>query len=134
MLAKSCILTDFTGHYRSGAVCGKGSFATVCSVYDALDPHEQKYAMKSIVKESVLKSKSRRQAVLLEIDILRNIKNPFVIRLVRVHDSTTHIHLIMDFLEGGELFSRINRRNGYTEKHARIAMRNIFCALEYMHE
>lgn len=56
-----------------------------------------------------------------------------VIKLFEVHESDTHIYLILELLRGGELFERIIKKGIYTEKDAAIMMKKLLSALEYMH-
>jgi serine/threonine protein kinase len=48
--------------------------------------------------------------VLQEIDILRKLKHPFIITLYEVYESEKYIHLVLSYLDGGELFERIKSR------------------------
>ena len=42
-----------------------------------------------------------------EIDILRKLKHKGVIELHQVYESTKYMHLVLSYLDGGELFERI---------------------------
>jgi serine/threonine protein kinase len=46
----------------------------------------------------------------MEIDILRTLKHPFIIQLHEVYESNKYIHLVLSYLDGGELFERIKSR------------------------
>ena len=71
--------------------------------------------------------------MLLEIDILRKLKHPFIIGLHEVYESNKYIHLVLSYLDGGELFERIKSRQVYQEKIAIDVMKNMLEALKYMH-
>ena len=71
--------------------------------------------------------------MLCEIDILRVMNHEYVIRLYEVYESEKYIHLVFDFLEGGELFEKIKSKGLYKEKDAMTLMRNFLHALEYLH-
>jgi serine/threonine protein kinase len=71
--------------------------------------------------------------MLLEIDILRELDHPNVIKLYCVYESQKYIHLLMPYLEGGELFDRIRRKGLYNEKDASVVMHKFVDALAYMH-
>ena len=64
-----------------------------------------------------------------EIEILRELDHPGIIRLLEVYETPEHIHLVLDRLEGGELFERIRTQNTYSEKTAIAMMRNLFAAM-----
>lgn len=49
-------------------------------------------------------------------------------------ETPEHIHLVLERLEGGELFDRIRTKHTYSEKTAIAVMQNLLSALAYMHE
>ncbi len=65
---------------------------------------------------------------------MRKLKHPFIITLYEVYESEKYIHLVLSYLDGGELFERIKSRKVYQEKIAIDVMRNMLEALRYMHE
>lgn len=38
---------------------------------------------------------------------MRLLDNPFIIKLKEVYESSKYIHLVLEYLDGGELFKRI---------------------------
>lgn len=68
-------------------------------------------------------------SVLQEIDIMRDLDNPYIIKLYEVYESTKYIHLVLDYLDGGELFERIKSKQVYSESTAIQVMRNMIKAL-----
>lgn len=56
--------------------------------------------------------------MLQEIDILRKLKHPYIISLYEVYESNKYIHLVLSYLDGGELFERIKSKQVYKEKTA----------------
>jgi serine/threonine protein kinase len=116
-----------------GPLLGRGNFAKVHSVTRHDDPDEKKYALKTIEKKGIKRNKRNIQSVLQEIEILRVLKHPFIIGLHEVFESNKYIHLVLSYLDGGELFERIKSRQVYQEKVAIDVMRNILEAIKYMH-
>jgi serine/threonine protein kinase len=53
--------------------------------------------------------------------------------MYEVYESDKYIHLVFDYLEGGELFDKIKSKGLYKEKDAMNLMRNFLQALEYLH-
>lgn len=51
-----------------------------------------------------------------------------------MYESDKYIHLVFEYLEGGELFERIKSRGLYQEKDAINVMRNLLSALDYLHQ
>ena len=70
----------------------------------------------------------------MEIDVLRKLKHPNVIELFEVIESKKYIHLLLPYLEGGELFERIKAKGLYRESDAIKVMRNFLSALAYLAE
>jgi calcium-dependent protein kinase len=53
--------------------------------------------------------------------------------LYEVYESDKYIHLVFEYLEGGELFERIKSKGLYQEKDAINVMKNLLQALDYLH-
>lgn len=72
----------------------------------------------------------------LEIDILRRLSHPNVIRLYDVFETSDDIMLVTEICTGGELFDRIKQQpNGsYTEKDAQQVLRQICTGLAFLHQ
>ena len=71
--------------------------------------------------------------MLTEIDVLRSLNHPNVIKLHETYETTKYIHLLLPLFEGGELFERIRSKGLYRESDARPVMRQFLSALEYIH-
>jgi len=54
--------------------------------------------------------------------------------LHETYETSKYIHLVLPYLDGGELFERIKQKGLYRESDARPVMRNFILALEYLHE
>eukprot|EP00347_Sterkiella_histriomuscorum_P000721 403374762 len=131
-LKDSVILVDLKEDYTIGSLIGKGNFAKVHVCRRKSD--EKSYALKSVEKALIKKSKRNSSSILLEIDILRLIQQDHIIKLYEVYESDKYIHLVFEYLEGGELFERIKSKGLYQEKDAINVMRNLLQALDYLHQ
>lgn len=71
----------------------------------------------------------------LEIDILRQLSHPNVIRLFDVFETSDEIMLVTEICTGGELFDRIKAQpsGSYTEKDAQQVLRQICTGLAFLH-
>ena len=103
-------MLDLKDDFMLGPLLGRGNFAKVHSCTRKDDPEEKKYAIKTIEKSGIKKCKRNIMSVLQEIDILRKLKHPHIINLYEVYESSKYIHLILSYLDGGELFERIKSR------------------------
>jgi len=59
--------------------------------------------------------------------------HPYVIKFYQVYDADKMVHLVLELLEGGELFERIKHKRSYSEREAVEIMKNILEALKYFH-
>ena len=66
--------------------------------------------------------------------LLRRVDHQNIIHIHEVYESENNIHLILEYLNGGELFERIKKNGSYNEKDASVIMRSILQALVAMHE
>ena len=85
-------------------------------------------------KSALQKTKRNIESVLTEIDVLRSIDHPCVITLYETYETTKYIHLLLPYLQGGELFEKIKSKGLYRESDARPVMTNFISALEYLHQ
>ena len=109
-LKSSCILLDLKEEYDIGALLGRGNFAKVHECYKRNDSDKKKYALKTIEKKTIKNCKRNIQSVLLEIDIMRALNHPYIIKMYEVYESNKYVHLVLSHLEGGELFDRIKAK------------------------
>ena len=56
-----------------------------------------------------------------EIEILKTIDHPNVVKLIDVYEDERHICLVMELMEGGELFDQILTKECFSESEARTA-------------
>ena len=91
------------------------------------------YALKSVEKNLIRKSKRNANSILFEIDVLRSVDHPNIIKIFEVYESDKYIHLVFEYLEGGELFEKIKSKGLYSEKDAINVMRDLLEALDYLH-
>lgn len=121
---------DCNKHYKFGKVLGSGSFATV-----KLAEHRtegSKWAVKCIEKGSL--SKEDADALEIEVDVLGKVKHPNIVELKEIFDCPKVFYLVMELMEGGELFDRIVEKEHYTEKEAQLVVTDLAHALDYCHE
>jgi len=91
------------------------------------------YAMKMIRKEHVV----QRQEVdhtMAEKNVLAKIKHPFIIPLRFAFQSDDKLFLVLDFINGGELFSYIQKEKRFAEVRAKFYAAEITLCLIYLHD
>jgi len=107
---------------------GEGSYGCV-----ALGRHRATgvpRAIKKISKAQVKDLKALRQ----EIAMMKMLDHPNIIRLFETFEDRSHIFLVMELCEGGELFDRIVEAGHFSESDAAHVVRDMLRAVFYMHE
>lgn len=69
-----------------------------------------------------------------EIESLRKLKHPGIIELYDVYLTEEKIFIVMEIMEGGELFDYVVQKGTLTEDEAAKIVRKVTSALVYMHE
>jgi calcium-dependent protein kinase len=91
--------------YRVGKRIGDGAFGTV-----SIAVHRQtnvKRAIKTVKKAGIHKTVADRQRFYQEVDILKTMDHPNILKLYEVFEDERYIHLITEICNGGELFDYI---------------------------
>jgi len=81
--------------------------------------NQREYAVKIFDKKSLLESNQPNRtkiALLNEIDVMRKINHPNIIKLYEVYEGMYHVYLVMDLLKGGELYETIVKTGNHSEK------------------
>eukprot|EP00668_Euglena_longa_P032309 GGOE01041617.1.p1 GENE.GGOE01041617.1~~GGOE01041617.1.p1 ORF type:complete len:541 (+),score=169.12 GGOE01041617.1:67-1623(+) len=116
---------------------GEGTFGTVAKARCTRPRTEDMkvgdwYAVKVLKKER-LKDEKHWRAVLHEVEILRRIKSPYCIQLFDAFQSDTAVYLILEYVDGGELFDFIIQRGHLSEQEANHISRQLLEALRFLH-
>lgn len=107
---------------------GEGGYGSVRKGVDKTRGIER--AIKSIPKKS-LPDRSRFDR---EIEIMRILDHPNIIKLYEVYEDAKYFYMVMELCTGGELFDCIIfNPNGFSEKVAAKVVREIVRAVHYMH-
>ncbi|CAL5873550.1 uncharacterized protein PFLUO_LOCUS7830 [Penicillium psychrofluorescens] len=94
------------GRYTRLDEIGRGSFATV---YQGVHTKSRTYVAIKSVNLSKL-NKKLKDNLSSEIDILKGLHHPHIVALIDCHESTSHIHLVMEYCALGDLSLFIKRR------------------------
>lgn len=68
-----------------------------------------------------------------EIEIMKRLDHPSIIKLREVFESPSKLYLVMELGAGGELFDRIQSEKKYCEKDAAKILRQLLEAVQYLH-
>ncbi|KAL7155261.1 hypothetical protein ABFS83_03G063100 [Erythranthe nasuta] len=90
------------------------------------------FAIKVLKKLDMLR-KNDIDRILAERNILIAVRNPFVVRFFYSFTSTDNLYLVMEYLNGGDLFSLVKKVGCLEEAVARTYIAELVLALEYLH-
>lgn len=117
--------------YRLKGVLGTGAFSTVRMGYHRSNK-DKTYAVKCVNRKKL--TAEDEAALLDEVAILKEMKHMHIIRLYDFFKESSTYYLVMEEMDGGELFDRIVAKAYYNEKEARDTCMIILEAVGYMHE
>ncbi|XP_024361260.1 probable serine/threonine protein kinase IRE3 [Physcomitrium patens] len=90
------------------------------------------FAIKVLRKADMIR-KNAVESVKAERNILISVRNPFVVRFFYSFTCSVNLYLVMEYLNGGDLFSLLRNLGCLEEEMARVYIAEIVLALEYLH-
>ncbi|PNT62299.1 hypothetical protein BRADI_4g01280v3 [Brachypodium distachyon] len=90
------------------------------------------FAIKVLKKADMIR-KNAVESILAERDILISVRNPFVVRFFYSFTCRENLYLVMEYLNGGDLYSLLRGLGCLDEDMARTYIAELVLALEYLH-
>ncbi|KAI9101590.1 hypothetical protein K1719_023834 [Acacia pycnantha] len=90
------------------------------------------FAIKVLKKADMIR-KNAVESILAERDILITVRNPFVVRFFYSFTCSENLYLVMEYLNGGDLYSLLRNLGCLDEEVARVYIAEVVLALEYLH-
>ncbi|XP_020087874.1 CBL-interacting protein kinase 24 isoform X2 [Ananas comosus] len=118
------------GKYEVGRTIGQGTFAKVKFAVNT--ETRESVAMKILTKSTILKHKMVHQ-IKREISIMKIVRHPNIVRLHEVLAGRTKIYIILELVNGGELFDKIVHQGKLHESEARRYFQQLVDAIDYCH-
>lgn len=117
---------------RIGKTLGMGTFGRVKLVVDKADG--EAYALKMLQKAQIVAMKQKKN-VMLEKDILMALNHPFVLKMFATYKDKNRLYMLMELVQGGELFTRLQSQGGAVSVSAtRFYGSCVLDALHYLHD
>ena len=91
------------------------------------------YAIKVMNKRELLR-KNQNHHIQAERRIMSHADNPFVVKLFYSFQSKNHLYLVMEFINGGDIYSMLQNVGSLTEDVARVYAAELVLALSYLHD
>jgi len=125
-------LGPMIGPYSLGRTLGVGSTGKV-----KLGVHVETgelVAIKVIRKEFIERKESLKKKMQREIAVMKLCDHPNVLRLLEVFETNTHLFLVTEYADGGELFDYLVKRGSLEPDEARLFFRQIIEGVDYCHQ
>lgn len=111
---------------------GKGAFGTVLLVKQRTTG--RLYAQKQFKKASLVVHKRLVEQTKTERSILESVnRHPFVVKLFYAFQDHDKLYLILEYAQGGELFTYLKEERMFTQETASFYMAEMVLALEHLH-
>lgn len=111
-------------------VLGQGSFGKV--VLAELSINKKLYAIKVLRKDNLIET-NQIPNIISEKNIMMEVDHPFLVSLDYVFSDPLRIHLIMPFINGGELYQIAKSKGRLDEHSVKFYTVQVVLALGYMH-
>ncbi|XP_023328348.1 myosin light chain kinase, smooth muscle isoform X2 [Eurytemora carolleeae] len=107
---------------------GRGKFGVVFQIEDKSTGNIM------AAKHIKIRKEEHKKRVKEEIGILQNLSNPHVIKFVEAFENNRELILVMEYLDGGELFERVATEDfNLTESDCCLFIRQLCRGVDYLH-
>lgn len=114
--------------YEVGRIIGDGNFAVV---REGVDRRSQgRFALKLIDKK---RCQGKEVVLESEVQVLSRLRHPNIVKLYDVIDSESTLCLVLELVEGGDLFDAIAAAGKFSEPEAKRMTQDLASALTYLH-
>ena len=118
----------FSSHYKILSFLGEGSYGKVFKA------REMKTGRIIAVKKIFIgDSQSKYKKTIKEINLLKNLDHPNIVKYYDYFQEEDYVYLMMEFLEGCTLKQYIQKNDNISEDNARIIIKQLLTALSYLH-
>eukprot|EP01060_Flectonema_neradi_P038204 TRINITY_DN7959_c0_g1_i1.p1 TRINITY_DN7959_c0_g1~~TRINITY_DN7959_c0_g1_i1.p1 ORF type:complete len:397 (+),score=71.42 TRINITY_DN7959_c0_g1_i1:115-1191(+) len=110
---------------------GEGNYATVLLVKQKSTGDY--FAMK-ILNKSMLVERDEVEHTKTERAVLEKANHPFLVKMRYAFQTAEKLYLVMNFANGGELFSHLKKEKRFTEDRSRFYAAEISLGIQYLHD
>ena len=121
----------FNDIYKVGKQLGAGAFSVAYEAHLRSDP-SRKFAVKITKRKNI--TVDIEKTIRSEIDIMRSLDHPNIVRYICHFEEEKYWFVVLELLQGGEVFDRIVKKLRYDEKVARDLVYIVLQAVKYVHD
>lgn len=121
------------GSFEFVRTIGVGSFGKIHVVrYQAANVCKP-LALKQIAKSNLLHSKRGVESAITERYVLHDLRHPFLMSAHETWQDMRYIYFVMDFASGGDIFSKLQQGECFSEKRIQLYVAEIALAVDFLH-
>lgn len=87
-----------------------------------------------VLTKSHLKNMNQLEHIKTERIVLQHIDHPFLVKLMYAFQTRDKLYMVMEFVNGGELFFHLRKEKRFSEHRAKFYAAQLFLALEHLHK
>ena len=118
----------FSSHYKILSFLGEGSYGKVFKAREISTGR-----VIAVKKMSIGDSQSKYNKIIKEINLLKSLDHPNIVKYYDFFQEEEYIYLMMEYLEGCTLKQYIKNNENISEDNARIIIKQLLTALSYLH-
>ena len=118
----------FSSHYKILSFLGEGSYGKVFKAREISTGR-----VLAVKKIQINNSLTKYKKTIKEINLLKNLDHPNIVKFYDFFEEEKNIYLMMEFLEGCTLKQYIQKTEIISENNARIIIKQLLTALSYLH-
>ena len=115
--------------YKYGRLIGQGAFGKVNLGLNVLTGRV--VAIKSFNKAK--NNEDNKKKIMYETNLMRRLNHPSIVKILEMFESDKYLLIIMEYINGGNLYSFVKKRRKLTEKTAKFLFWQIIQGIKYMH-
>ncbi|CAD8048082.1 unnamed protein product [Paramecium primaurelia] len=130
-LGKKMNQTGFHQYFKVYKKIGKGSFASVYLAQRIEDG--TRMAVKAFCKNAVYKEENGKDGLINEIQIMRILDHPNLMKLYEVYETQNSIYMCLELLEGDQLYGLFKMKRSFSAQQIHSIMKGLLEGLNYIH-
>ncbi|EGR30991.1 protein kinase domain protein [Ichthyophthirius multifiliis] len=128
LLQNYILCLNYKDFYEQKSIIGKGNFSIVILAQKKHD--NQIYAVKQIIKNSIMQEPNGKEELLNEINVLKTINHNNLLNVKEFYESDKYYHFVSEYYSGGSIENIIYNSNYNQTKQI---IKQILSGLDYLH-
>ena len=117
--------------YKYGRLIGQGAFGKVNIGLNVLSGRV--VAIKSFNKDKLTINSENMKKILYETNLMQRLNHPNITKILEMFEDDKYILIIMEYINGGNLFSFVKKRRKLSEKISKFIFKQIILGIKHIH-